>query len=155
VLPRHRRQCKAWACDEVALTQRLGNRPLQVVAPGQSVAVIGDGKLGLLVAQLLLLHGASGLVHFGRHARKLGMVAGSTPHVVNDATAAEFRQVSQGCRLRSPCSCCSWAFCPRCLSVYASVHGRDWRRAAGADASAEASDHPPGHPPAFPDRAWR
>lgn len=37
---------------------------------GASVAVLGDGKLGLLVAQVLHLHGAE--VHqFGRHVKKL------------------------------------------------------------------------------------
>ena len=40
------------------------------VHQGQPVAVLGDGKLGLLIAQVLALHGAE--VHqFGRHASKL------------------------------------------------------------------------------------
>jgi len=42
------------------------------IAKGQRVAVLGDGKLGLLIAQVLALHGAE--VHqFGRHANKLAV----------------------------------------------------------------------------------
>jgi alcohol dehydrogenase len=42
------------------------------IAKGQPVAVLGDGKLGLLIAQVLALHGAE--VHqFGRHANKLAV----------------------------------------------------------------------------------
>lgn len=37
---------------------------------GERVAVLGDGKLGLLVAQVLCAHGAS-VHHFGRHKEKL------------------------------------------------------------------------------------
>ena len=40
------------------------------VPQGGEVAVLGDGKLGLLIAQTLLAHGAQ--VHlFGRHAEKV------------------------------------------------------------------------------------
>ncbi len=47
----------------------------QVKIPrGAPVAVLGDGKLGLLIAQVLQLHGAA--VHqFGRHADKLRIAA--------------------------------------------------------------------------------
>jgi alcohol dehydrogenase len=47
----------------------------QVKIPrGERVAVLGDGKLGLLIAQVLQLHGAA--VHqFGRHAEKLRIAA--------------------------------------------------------------------------------
>jgi len=46
----------------------------QVVIPkGERVAVLGDGKLGLLVAQVLAAHGAK--VHlFGRHKEKMRLV---------------------------------------------------------------------------------
>jgi len=40
------------------------------VLPGESVAVLGDGKLGLLISQMLLAHGAR-VTLFGRHAEKL------------------------------------------------------------------------------------
>lgn len=45
----------------------------QVKIPkGQPIAVLGDGKLGLLIAQVLALHGAN--VHqFGRHKSKLAI----------------------------------------------------------------------------------
>jgi len=43
------------------------------IAKGQRVAVLGDGKLGLLIAQVLHVHGAS--VHlFGRHRHKMRIV---------------------------------------------------------------------------------
>ena len=49
----------------------------QVEIPrGGEVAVLGDGKLGLLAAQVLLAHGAS--VHlYGRHAAKLAIAGAS------------------------------------------------------------------------------
>ena len=43
------------------------------IRPSQRVAIIGDGKLGLLVAQVLQLTGCS-LNVFGRHARKLAIL---------------------------------------------------------------------------------
>jgi threonine dehydrogenase-like Zn-dependent dehydrogenase len=42
------------------------------LAPRSRVAVLGDGKLGLLVAQVLAQHGADTLL-VGRHARKLAI----------------------------------------------------------------------------------
>lgn len=44
------------------------------IAKGERVAVIGDGKLGLLVARVLARHGAEVTV-VGRHARKLAIAA--------------------------------------------------------------------------------
>jgi alcohol dehydrogenase len=44
------------------------------IPPGETVAVLGDGKLGLLVAMVLNAHGSK--VHlFGRHAEKLSIAA--------------------------------------------------------------------------------
>lgn len=40
------------------------------IAKGERVAVLGDGKLGLLIAQVLQAHGAS-VLQFGRHREKL------------------------------------------------------------------------------------
>lgn len=40
--------------------------------PGTPVAVLGDGKLGLLIAQVLQVHGAQ-VVQFGRHRSKLAV----------------------------------------------------------------------------------
>ena len=42
------------------------------IAKGQPVAVLGDGKLGLLIAQVLAAHGAE-VYQFGRHASKLAI----------------------------------------------------------------------------------
>ncbi len=47
----------------------------QVMIPAREpVAVLGDGKLGLLIAQVLHAHGAA-VTHFGRHAAKLKISA--------------------------------------------------------------------------------
>jgi alcohol dehydrogenase len=40
------------------------------IEPGTPVAVLGDGKLGLLIAQVLHTHGLH-VMHYGRHADKL------------------------------------------------------------------------------------
>ena len=45
-----------------------------VLPPGEAVAVLGDGKLGLLIAQVLHAHGSPVTV-FGHHAGKLAIVA--------------------------------------------------------------------------------
>lgn len=55
------------------------------IPKGERVAVLGDGKLGLLIAQVLQAHGA--LVHqFGRHREKLAIAekAGVTGEVRKD-----------------------------------------------------------------------
>lgn len=44
------------------------------IPPGDAVAVLGDGKLGLLVAQVLQRHGCR-VVHYGRYPEKLGLSA--------------------------------------------------------------------------------
>lgn len=74
-------------------------RHAQVVKPGQRVAVVGDGKLGLLIAQVLSDRGAQArLVHFGRHLDKLALPKGEhVREVVGETTADAFSQVG-------PCS---------------------------------------------------
>ncbi|MCC7156322.1 MAG: alcohol dehydrogenase catalytic domain-containing protein [Bryobacterales bacterium] len=42
------------------------------IGRGERVAVLGDGKLGLLIAQVMALHGAR-VILFGRHASKLAI----------------------------------------------------------------------------------
>ncbi len=44
------------------------------IPPGEPVAVLGDGKLGLLIAQVLQAHGAA-THHYGRHKEKLKISA--------------------------------------------------------------------------------
>ena len=44
------------------------------IARGERVAVLGDGKLGLLIAQVLAAHGAK-VAQFGRHRNKLAIAA--------------------------------------------------------------------------------
>ncbi len=46
------------------------------IPKGDRVAVLGDGKLGLLIVQVLAAHGAR-VVHYGRHAAKLAIAAAS------------------------------------------------------------------------------
>jgi len=57
------------------------------IPPGQSVAVLGDGKLGLLIAQVLQSHGAR-VQLFGRHKNKMRLVekAGVTTTLVSRKT---------------------------------------------------------------------
>jgi alcohol dehydrogenase len=65
--------------DEVPTEHAVFTEPIaagceileQVAIPvGAEVAVLGDGKLGLLIAQVLLAHGCK-VVHFGKHKEKL------------------------------------------------------------------------------------
>ena len=53
------------------------------IAKGAQVAVLGDGKLGLLIAQVLQAHGAKVLL-LGRHREKMRLVewAGVTTEVI-------------------------------------------------------------------------
>jgi threonine dehydrogenase-like Zn-dependent dehydrogenase len=67
------------------------SRP-QVIRSGDAVAVIGDGKLGLLIAQVLVAEHDAAVTHLGRHQRKLGLVEGTTAVVVGDGTAVELAQ---------------------------------------------------------------
>lgn len=66
---------------------------MQAVKPGQRVAVIGDGKFGLLIAQNLVVAGHEGVTHFGRHKEKLDLVEGTTKVLVADDTSSKFAQV--------------------------------------------------------------
>ncbi len=65
----------------------------QVKIPkGERVAVLGDGKLGLLIAQVLNAHGAD--VHlFGRHREKLALVDVSSEVVGKHIPEREYRYV--------------------------------------------------------------
>ncbi len=82
--------------DHVSDEQAVFTEPLaaaceileQVSVPkGGEVAVLGDGKLGLLIAQTLLAHGARVSV-FGRHDEKLRIAerAGATVSLVTDGS---------------------------------------------------------------------
>jgi len=91
---------------------------LQVIQKSDKVAVIGDGKLGLLVAQaLIVLKEVKQLTHFGRHQEKLRLVSGTNQVVVNDKTKTEHNQVSMKeiCALPTACTTIG-------LRVQASAH---------------------------------
>lgn len=53
-------------------------------ARGERICVIGDGKLGLLIAHVLIASGAKDVWHFGRHQRKLDMVSGTSKVLGDD-----------------------------------------------------------------------
>jgi alcohol dehydrogenase len=57
------------------------------IAKATKVAVLGDGKLGLLIAQVLQAHGAKVLL-FGRHREKMRLVewCGVTAEILRDKT---------------------------------------------------------------------
>lgn len=64
------------------------------------MAVIGDGKLGLLVAQLLALQTKIPPVHFGRHLEKLDLVEGTQKVVASTLDELEESQ-KQVCNSQS------------------------------------------------------
>ena len=66
----------------------------QVLEVGNKVAVVGDGKLGLLVAQVLVLEGHA-VTHFGKHEHKLRLVRGAQHEVVTERTAERHAAVRQ------------------------------------------------------------
>jgi threonine dehydrogenase-like Zn-dependent dehydrogenase len=72
--------------DEVATDRAVFTEPLAAaceildqvaIPPQETVAVLGDGKLGLLIAMVLDAHGYR-VRHFGRHAEKLALSPGET-----------------------------------------------------------------------------
>jgi threonine dehydrogenase-like Zn-dependent dehydrogenase len=71
--------------DSIALEHAVFIEPLAAacevlhqvaIGSGDRVAVLGDGKLGLLIAQVLAAHGAH-VMHYGRHRSKLAIAASS------------------------------------------------------------------------------
>jgi alcohol dehydrogenase len=59
------------------------------VAPGSEMAVLGDGKLGLLICQTLVAHGAKVTI-FGRHADKLRIAQQAGALVSTTSAAGRF-----------------------------------------------------------------
>ncbi len=89
--------------DHLANTRAVFTEPLaaaceileQITIPDSSaIAVLGDGKLGLLIAQVLLAHGYR-VDHFGRHAAKLAIseAAGARVHAGGPLPEAQFDYV--------------------------------------------------------------
>jgi len=86
--------------DEVSNEQAVFVEPLAAateildqgaIPAGETIAVQGDGKLGLLIAQVLLANGYA-VEHFGRHARKLAISgqAGARTHTNGDVPERAF-----------------------------------------------------------------
>jgi threonine dehydrogenase-like Zn-dependent dehydrogenase len=61
------------------------------IPPGEPVAVLGDGKLGLLIAQVLAAHGAQVHLH-GKHVNKLKIArkVGIKTHFVHEKTRSRY-----------------------------------------------------------------
>ena len=53
-----------------------------MIKQNDKVVIIGDGKLGLLVAQIIALQTKVPPVHVGRHQEKLDLVEGTTKLVL-------------------------------------------------------------------------
>ena len=99
------------------------------------MAVVGDGKLGLLVAQVLVLQRHS-VTHFGKHEHKLRLVSGTQQELVTDQTAERHAAVSAlrpctiGSRVAQPPSSDSiremlalaLRFVVKCISVLRATH---------------------------------
>lgn len=62
-------------------TMRLCEPIVQVIKQHDRVCIVGDGKLGLLIAQLIASRTPTQPVHFGRHEEKLALVEGTRPVV--------------------------------------------------------------------------
>lgn len=59
-------------------TSKSEERPnLQAIRRQDDVAILGDGKMGLLVAQVVALHTETAPLHIGRHQEKLDLVKGT------------------------------------------------------------------------------
>eukprot|EP00882_Tetradesmus_deserticola_P005131 GHRQ01005404.1.p1 GENE.GHRQ01005404.1~~GHRQ01005404.1.p1 ORF type:complete len:357 (+),score=130.25 GHRQ01005404.1:487-1557(+) len=77
-------------CEPLAAACRILEQGLLQQDGRQQVAVVGDGRLGLLIAQVLALRAPGRVTHFGRHADKMALVSGTAAQVVvTEATAAE------------------------------------------------------------------
>lgn len=57
------------------------------IVPGLVAA--GDGRLGLLIAQVCALQAPGRVTHFGRHTEKMGFVTGTAAQVLSSDEAAE------------------------------------------------------------------
>lgn len=62
----------------------LRKEPLAVV-----VCSAGDGRLGLLIAQVCALQAPGRVTHFGRHKTKMGLVTGTAAQVISSEAAAD------------------------------------------------------------------
>jgi len=89
--------------DEVATKHAVFTEPIAAafeileqvpIPPGDTVAVLGDGKLGLLIAQVLIAHGCR-VTHFGKHIEKLKISerAGARVQVAGDLPRAAYTWV--------------------------------------------------------------
>ncbi|ELT91106.1 hypothetical protein CAPTEDRAFT_227289 [Capitella teleta] len=70
----------------------------RLIAEGDAVAVIGDGKLGLLITEVMNTQRTSKLTLFGRHSDKMDKITGNFDRViVGDDTAAKYENMFDVC----------------------------------------------------------
>mmetsp|Transcript_38527 Transcript_38527/g.108920 ORF Transcript_38527/g.108920 Transcript_38527/m.108920 type:complete len:324 (-) Transcript_38527:515-1486(-) len=65
--------------------------------PRDRVAVVGDGKLGLLVAQAILVQGVANLTIFGRYTAKMDLVQGASRVLASEAAEQLYRKSFDVC----------------------------------------------------------
>ena len=86
VVPESVSNQEAAFCEPLAAAYRIVEQCL--VATGDRVAVVGDGKLGLLIAHVLSVSGFD-VSHYGRHERKLNLVAGTARRILVPSSSIE------------------------------------------------------------------
>lgn len=91
VVPANLSDAEAAFTEPLAAACRILEQGLLDTAQGstQQVAVVGDGRLGLLIAQVCALHAPGRVTHFGRHPDKMSLVSGTVGQVVSFEEAAE------------------------------------------------------------------
>lgn len=94
VVPDSLSDAEAAFCEPLAAACRIVEQGLVERGPGaeQRVAVLGDGKLGLLVAQVLALEAPGRVSLFGRHEANMALVSGLKEWEVAGASLATDRE---------------------------------------------------------------
>lgn len=91
-MPQASSYCNAMRCTHLTLQQavqyRLRDRGHLCVSVVPRLAA-GDGRLGLLIAQVCALQAPGRVTHFGRHMEKMGLVTGTAAQVLSSDEAAE------------------------------------------------------------------
>jgi threonine dehydrogenase-like Zn-dependent dehydrogenase len=91
VVPEQLSDAEAAFAEPLAAACRVVEQGLVQSQPGatQRIAVVGDGRLGLLIAQVLALSAPGRVTHFGRHPCKMRLVSGTAECVLSTADAVQ------------------------------------------------------------------
>jgi len=92
VVPESLSNQEAAFCEPLAAAYRIVEQSL--VGVKQHVAVVGDGKLGLLIVHVLNRFGCH-VSHYGRHERKMNLVPGTARRIIVTTSSTE-EQEDQG-----------------------------------------------------------